>query len=275
MQNIWPGAVPRWGIVILRLDHMIVQLIAKENCAVVQVYFDFNISLLFAAINMGFALVMGAIIGSERQFRGRMAGLRTNALVSLGAAGFVVFAALFPDDINPTRVAAQVVSGIGFLGAGIIFRDGLTIQGINTAATLWCSAAVGLISGSGHLGYAAALTSLIVFANLGLRPIVRKLKRAEARNARGFQTYRIKASCLHEDGKEIRALLLGRLDDQGLGLCHIASRGDKDTAEIVVEVQGMAAETVKIEKVIGQVSLESRVLSASWSTVDSDDNTGV
>ena len=141
----------------------------------VQVYNDIDLALLFATINMGFALVMGAIIGSERQFRGRMAGLRTNALVSLGAAGFVVFAALFPDDINPTRVAAQVVSGIGFLGAGIIFRDGFNIQGINTAATLWCSAAVGLISGSGHLGYAAALTSLIVFSNLGLRPVVRRL----------------------------------------------------------------------------------------------------
>jgi putative Mg2+ transporter-C (MgtC) family protein len=60
-----------------------------------------------------------------------MTGLRTNALVSLGAAGFVTFAALYPDDINPTRVAAQVVSGIGFLGAGIIFRDGFNIQGIN------------------------------------------------------------------------------------------------------------------------------------------------
>jgi putative Mg2+ transporter-C (MgtC) family protein len=78
-------------------------------------------SLIFASINMAFALVLGAVIGSERQFRGRMAGLRTNALVSLGAAGFVTFAALYPDDINPTRVAAQVVSGIGFLGAGIIF----------------------------------------------------------------------------------------------------------------------------------------------------------
>ena len=137
----------------------------------VQVLSDLDFPLLFATINMGFALIMGAIIGSERQFRGRMAGLRTNALVSLGAAGFVTFAALYPEDINPTRVAAQVVSGIGFLGAGIIFRDGLNIQGINTAATLWCSAAVGLIAGSGHLPYAFALTALIVFSNLGLRPM--------------------------------------------------------------------------------------------------------
>ncbi|NSX54490.1 MgtC/SapB family protein [Parasulfitobacter algicola] len=254
---------------------MITQLIIVESLAVVQVYSDINISLLFATINMGFALAMGAIIGSERQFRGRMAGLRTNALVALGAAGFVVFAALFPDDINPTRVAAQVVSGIGFLGAGIIFRDGFNIQGINTAATLWCSAAVGLISGSGHLGYAAVLTSLIVFANLGLRPVVRKLKKAEIRNAQGFQTYQLKAACLHKDGKEIRTILLGSLGDLGLGLCQIVNRGDGDTAEIIVEVQGMAADTGKVEKVIGQLSLDSRVLRASWSTMDDDDITAV
>ena len=67
-----------------------------------------------------------------------MAGLRTNALVALSAAAFVVFSALFPDEVSPTRVAAQVVSGIGFLGAGIIFRHGFAIHGLNTAATLWC-----------------------------------------------------------------------------------------------------------------------------------------
>ena len=234
----------------------------------VQVYNDIDLSLLFATINMGFALIMGAIIGSERQFRGRMAGLRTNALVSLGAAGFVVFAALFPDDINPTRVAAQVVSGIGFLGAGIIFRDGFNIQGINTAATLWCSAAVGLISGSGHLGYAAALTSLIVFSNLGLRPVVRRLKRAAAKNTQSLQTYQVKVSCLHKDSKDIRALILGSLEDQGLGFSQIASRGDQDATEIMVEVQGMAAEAAKVAGVIGRVSTDSRILRASWTTVE-------
>lgn len=250
---------------------MLVQFAARESLAVIQIYSDINMSLLFAMVNMGFALVMGAIIGSERQFRGRMAGLRTNALVSLGAAGFVVFAALFPDDINPTRVAAQVVSGIGFLGAGIIFRDGFNIQGINTAATLWCSAGVGLISGSGHLGYATVLTTLIVFSNLGLRPIVRRLKKAEARNAWGFQQYQLKATCLHKEEKEIRALLLGSLDEQGLGLSKIASRADTDTAEIIVEVQAMAAEVTKIEKAIGRVSLDPRVLRAGWNAVDDDD----
>jgi putative Mg2+ transporter-C (MgtC) family protein len=85
---------------------------------------------------------MGACIGFERQWRQRMAGLRTNTLVTIGAASFVIFEDLFPNDGSTTQVAAQVVSGIGFLGAGIIFREGLHVTGLN-AATLWCSAAVG------------------------------------------------------------------------------------------------------------------------------------
>jgi putative Mg2+ transporter-C (MgtC) family protein len=95
------------------------------------------------AIRLGAALLIGAIIGFERQWRQRMAGLRTNALVSLGAAGFVVFSMTVSSDNSPTRVAAQIVSGIGFLGAGVILREGFNIRGLNTAATLWCSAMVG------------------------------------------------------------------------------------------------------------------------------------
>ncbi len=178
------------------------------------VFADLNAALFFASVNMLIAMILGALIGSERQLRGRMAGLRTNALVSLGAAGFVIFAALFPDDINPTRVAAQVVTGIGFLGAGIIFRDGFNIQGINTAATLWCSAAVGLMSGTGHVMYAIALTSLIVFSNLGLRPIVRVLKKMPPQVVQIDRSFHLKLACLHEDERDIRASLVGHLGNR-------------------------------------------------------------
>ena len=74
------------------------------------------------AIRLGAALLIGAVIGFERQWRQRMAGLRTNALVAIGAAGFVVFSTTVSGDNSPTRVAAQIVSGIGFLGAGVILR---------------------------------------------------------------------------------------------------------------------------------------------------------
>ena len=86
----------------------------------------------------------------DQLIRQRKAGLRTNALVALGASAYMVFSMLVEGDMSPSRVAAQVVSGIGFLGAGIIFRDGFNVHGLTTAATLWCSAAVGLLAGAGH-----------------------------------------------------------------------------------------------------------------------------
>jgi putative Mg2+ transporter-C (MgtC) family protein len=81
----------------------------------------------------------GALIGAERQWRARMAGLRTKALVAAGATLFVLYSDI-DGSVNSTQVAAYVVSGIGFLGAGVILRDGFHVRGLNTAATLWCSA---------------------------------------------------------------------------------------------------------------------------------------
>ncbi|WP_255200126.1 MgtC/SapB family protein [Sulfitobacter sp. HGT1] len=228
------------------------------------IFSDLDMPLLLATVNMGFALVLGAVIGSERQFRGRMAGLRTNALVSLGAAGFVTFAALFPTDINPTRVAAQVVSGIGFLGAGIIFRDGFNIQGINTAATLWCAAAVGLISGTGHVLYAIALTLLIVFSNLGLRPIVRKLKTLSDQNSGAGSHFDLTFECRVEDEKQVRAAIIGCLGDEALEICQIVSRTDIKIVEIVVQVTGAEDAAAKVERTISKLSLSPGLLRAGW-----------
>jgi putative Mg2+ transporter-C (MgtC) family protein len=86
------------------------------------------IGIAQAAVNLSTAVAVGAAIGFERQWRQRLAGLRTNTLVALGAATFVVFESLFSTEASLTRVAAQVVSGIGFLGAGIIFREGLNVR---------------------------------------------------------------------------------------------------------------------------------------------------
>src|ERR1700723_648059 len=115
-----------------------------------------------AGLNLFVAGCLGASIGFERQWRNRLAGLRTNTLVALGAASFVIFEQLIPGESSPTRVAAQVVSGIGFLGAGLIFREGLNVRGLNTAATLWCSAAIGVIAGAGCPLYATVATGFVV-----------------------------------------------------------------------------------------------------------------
>ncbi|MEP2642044.1 MgtC/SapB family protein [Roseobacter sp.] len=226
--------------------------------------------LLFAALNMAFALIMGALIGSERQIRGRMAGLRTNALVSLGAAGFVTFAALFPDDINPTRVAAQVVSGIGFLGAGIIFRDGFNIQGINTAATLWCSAAVGMMAGAGYLPYAATMTGLIVFINLALRPIVRLVNTVRKSNPVRDRLFQVCLRCAASDEGEMRGLLMRCLNDNKLFLHEINLISGGETVQIVAQVHGEGSAERDIEKAVAFIAIDPRATGAQWHAADED-----
>jgi len=134
---------------------------------------------------LGVAVLFGGLIGFERQWRQRMAGLRTNALVATGAAGFVVFSMMVSGDDSPTRVAAQVVSGVGFLGAGVILREGINVTGLNTAATLWCSAMVGTFAGAGQLTASGIAAGFVVLTNLFLRPLVAAHQQAAPRCRRG------------------------------------------------------------------------------------------
>ena len=96
-------------------------------------------------LRLGVGVGCGALIGIERQRQARRAGLRTNALVATGSTLFVLYA-VATNDSSPTRVASYVVSGVGFLGGGVILREGFNVRGLNTAATLWCSAAVGVLA---------------------------------------------------------------------------------------------------------------------------------
>ena len=122
-------------------------------------------------VNVGVALVMGVAIGVERQIHQHPAGLRTNSLVCVGAALFVSLTRLMGDGDSPTRVASYIVSGIGFLCGGVILRDGLTVKGLNTAATLWCSAAVGTLAGAGFPLHSLIGTLTVLAVHLGLRPV--------------------------------------------------------------------------------------------------------
>jgi putative Mg2+ transporter-C (MgtC) family protein len=122
-------------------------------------------------VRLGIAFILGGAIGIERQWRQTKAVLKTNVLVCIGSAMFVMMAAMTPGDSSPTRVAAQVVSGIGFLGGGVILREGSSVKGLNTAATLWCAAAVGTLVGSGLLSQAYVSAMAVVAANLKVKPM--------------------------------------------------------------------------------------------------------
>src|SRR5215475_2813763 len=120
-------------------------------------------------VSLTTAFVLGTLIGAERQYRQRTAGLRTNVLVAVGAAAFVDLAMRLTGTDGAVRVIAYVVSGIGFLGAGVIMKEGTNVRGLNTAATLWCSAAVGACAGSGLLAEAGLLTVFVLAGNTLLR----------------------------------------------------------------------------------------------------------
>ncbi len=161
-------------------------------------------------------------------------------------------------------MAAQVVSGIGFLGAGLIFREGLSVRGLNTAATLWCSAAIGVIAGAGYPLYAA--TSFVVFVNLLLRPIVSFINRQPLTSTELETGYLVSVTCRNPDEAHIRALLLQGLAGCGLILRRLESNDLEGSARVVVTAFTTASQRVdaEVEKIVGRLSLEPTVSAARW-----------
>ncbi len=154
-------------------------------------------------VNLGAALLMGVAIGLERQFGGHPAGLvhfqrpglRRRCPVRL------LLPVLWGHDLSPDHIVGQIVVGVGFLGGGVILREGLTVRGMNTAATLWCSAAVGALTGAGYPLARRLGTAVVVLAmHLTLRPVGRWID-AHTRKAADVETsYRIHVACEERQG---------------------------------------------------------------------------
>src|SRR5205809_3667960 len=119
------------------------------------------------------ALALGLILGAEREFRGHPAGLRTIALISAGSCMFTGLGLIptFGAPVDPTRIAAQIVTGVGFLGAGSILRQGEEVKGLTTAASIWVAASLGMAVGFGYYGVAVFTTVLVVVVLLGVKPL--------------------------------------------------------------------------------------------------------
>jgi putative Mg2+ transporter-C (MgtC) family protein len=234
-----------------------------------------SISLLNASLNLAVATGLGAVIGFEREWRQRLAGLRTNTLVALGAASFVLFSMLVPGDASPTRVAAQVVSGIGFLGAGVIFKEGLNVRGLNTAATLWCSAAVGMLAGAGFVEFASLAATLVVGVNLLLRPLVKAINRRPVEMVDIETGYNVSVVCRATEEAHVRALLLQGLNSgEKLHLRELNSTNIEDTDR--VEVRAMLTSDkrreIALEYIVGRLSLEAGVTAARWRFQTADES---
>jgi putative Mg2+ transporter-C (MgtC) family protein len=220
------------------------------------------------------AFACGVAIGLERQMRQRTAGLRTITLVTSGACLFVTLGMLTGNGTaGVTQIAAYVVSGVGFLGGGVIMRDKGAIQGINTAATLWCSAAVGVLCGSGHYGPAIAGTVLVLVTNTLLREVSRAINAAPVSNADLVREYVLTVVCREQDEIHIRTLLSNSMYSQPLSFQSLTSRdheGPPAGIEVTATVRMHPKDQAKLELMASRISMEGGVSSVSWQAKETE-----
>ena len=220
-------------------------------------------------IRLMLAQLLGAAIGVERQWRQRMAGLRTNALVSTGAALFVMLGSMIPGESSSTRIVSCVVSGIGFLGGGVILREGFTVRGLNTAATLWCAAAVGCLAGWGFLPEASIAALSIIGANVLLRPVALKINRQPLQNTEVETHYTCSVTCRGEDEAHVRTLLLYGVNNAAMTLQALDNEhlDGNDRVQVQANLIMTDRNDALLEQVISRLSLEPSVSAVSWKVV--------
>jgi putative Mg2+ transporter-C (MgtC) family protein len=212
------------------------------------------------------AFVFGTIIGAERQYRQRSAGLRTNVLVAVGASAFVDLAYHLAEAEGAVRVIAYVVSGIGFLGAGAIMKEGMNVRGLNTAATLWASAAVGCCAGADMVAQAALLTVFVLGGNTLLRPLVKAIDRIPIDEHASEASYDVLVTTDAVSVAAIRELLLEELETANYPVrdIDVAYRAG-DTVEIVATLVSQSIDPEELDAVVAGLAGQPGVRHATWS----------
>ena len=217
------------------------------------------------------SFLLSFLIGLERQIRGRAIGIRTNVLVSIGSFLFVSFSFLsVGGDIG--RIADQVVSGIGFLGAGVILKDGVNIRGLNTAATMWCDASIGILCAGGFLIEAMVGTFLILFSNIVLRFFTNKFPHKKTKN----YYYELIITCDINDEVSVKNLIISRLNKKEVTLINMTNRIEKSRREITLSLFENSNNHI-IDELINRLTANSKVISLTinrseyrQSTLDDD-----
>ena len=221
--------------------------------------------ILRTAMALAAAFLLGGLIGFERQWRQRNAGLRTNVLVAVGAAAFVDLGGRVGAADGFVRVIAYVVSGIGFLGAGVIMKEGAQVRGLNTAATLWASAAVGAFAGSGQEVEAALVTAFVLAGNTLLRPIADFINRRPIRPQDTEALYRVHVVCEPDSISDARDLLFELLERRDYPIREIEtlSEGDRQV-ELAASLVPTTADPRDLDAIVEQLMKQEAIESATW-----------
>jgi putative Mg2+ transporter-C (MgtC) family protein len=209
--------------------------------------------------------ILGGAIGAERELREHDAGLRTHTLVAVGSALFTIVSAYAWTDFNfsarngitydPTRIAAQIVTGIGFLGAGAIIRQGLSVRGLTTAASLWVVAAIGMASGAGYYSGALVATIVVLFSLWPLRILAQRI----------FERIRPGELRLEVElrANESPSVLLESLESRGVAVRSFEVEDARDRRRVALEVR---VEDVQPETVTAELMRLEPVLGVRWAT---------
>lgn len=229
------------------------------------------ISLVDTGISLTAAFIFGGLIGLERQYRQRTAGLRTNILVAIGAAIFVDAANRLTGHEGAVHVMAYVVSGIGFLGAGVIMREEGNVRGINTAATLWASGAVGACAGADLILEAGLATIFVLAANTLLRPVVSLINRQPLDTASVEVTNSVYIITPKRTQKIALKQFIDTLESAGYQTQDIeVHQFGADDVEIQAVLTASAVDGDEMDRLIAQISNTDFVSQAFWSPSTTD-----
>ena len=213
---------------------------------------------------LALSLLLGLLIGLERQITGHSAGIRINVLISMGTCLFVLFPLLYGSG-EVFRIASCLVSGVGFLCSGVIFKDSGSVRGIHTAATLWCTAAVGILCSTGRFLFAVSAALVLIGSNLLLRPLAAKIKPLTASDESEKQ-YRISVTCTEAAENEIRTLLINSNPSRSLYLNNLES-GDINGEKVEIYAEYLSFGKAKdhvLEGIVRRTLANPAVLSAGW-----------
>jgi putative Mg2+ transporter-C (MgtC) family protein len=221
---------------------------------------------LNSLVSLFAAFVLGGLIGAERQYRQRGGGLRTHVLVAVGAATFVDIGIHLNGNVGGTQIISYVVSGVGFLGAGVIMKQGSNVWGLNTAATLWCSAAVGACAGADLAFEAIALTGFVLAGNTLLRPLVNAINRRPIDEGATEAIYEVRITTTADHRDDGRELLREVLDTASYPLqgMEVIER-EQGGIEIVATLLGTAADPRELDEIVTRLDGNRLVENASWS----------
>lgn len=225
------------------------------------------VSALSIAPNLFAAVIFGMLIGMERQWRQRTTGLTTHALVALGSAAFTSLTVLIGGSMD-VRMGGQVVTGIGFLGAGLIMRDGLSVKGLSGAATVWSTGAVGVLAGYGFFLEAAEATGFVILINVVLPRIGGLIERYAPENKMVERFYVVELICAAHEEAAVRNMLLHALNSRKLRLHGLESNElhDGGRVEVKAVIYSARQEDELVESVVGELSLSPLIFSSKWTS---------